>query len=55
MFIFGETVYKPTIGDKTREIEVQDIARTNKILYATSLTSMLVFTLFYVIIYCIFM
>ena len=52
---FGETVYKPTIGDKTREIEVQDIARTNKILYATSLTSMLVFTLFYVIIYCIFM
>lgn len=52
---FGETVYKPTIGDKTREIEVQDIARTNKILYATSLTSMLVFTLFYVIIYRIFM
>ena len=52
---FGETVYKPTIGDKTREIEVQDISRTNKILYATSLTSMLVFTLFYVIIYHIFM
>ena len=52
---FGETVYKPTIGDKTREIEVQDISRTNKILYATSLTSMLVFTLFYVIIHHIFM
>ena len=52
---FGETVYKPTIGDKTREIEVEDIARTNKILYATSLTSMVVFTLFYVIIYAIFM
>ena len=53
--LFGETVYKPTIGDKTREIEVQDISRTNKILYATSLTSMLVFTLFYVIIHHIFM
>ena len=52
---FGETVYKPTIGDKTREIEVEDIARTNKILYATSLTSMLVFTLFYVLIYMIIM
>ena len=48
---FGEVVYKPTIGDKTREIEVEDIARTNKILYATSLTSMLVFTLFYILIY----
>ena len=52
---FGEKVYKPTIGDKTREIEVEDIARTNKILYATSLTSMLVFTLFYVLIYMIIM
>ncbi|MGN1032454.1 MAG: adenosylcobinamide-phosphate synthase CbiB [Intestinibacter sp.] len=52
---FGETVYKPTIGDKTREIEVEDIARTNKILYATSLTSMLVFTLFYILIYMIIM
>ena len=50
---FGEVVYKPTIGDKTREIEVEDIARTNKILYATSLTSMLVFTLFYILIYMI--
>ena len=55
MFILEKQYIKPTIGDKTREIEVQDIARTNKILYATSLTSMLVFTLFYVIIYCIFM
>ena len=52
---FGEVVYKPTIGDKTREIEVEDIARTNKILYATSLTSMLVFTLFYILIYMIIM
>ena len=52
---FGEVVYKPTIGDKTRKIEVEDIARTNKILYATSLTSMLVFTLFYILIYMIIM
>ena len=52
---FGEVVYKPTIGDKTREIEVEDIARTNKILYATSLTSMLIFTLFYILIHMIIM
>ena len=30
---FGKEVYKPTIGDKTREIEIEDIVRTNKIMY----------------------
>lgn len=47
---FGEKVYKPTIGDKKREIEIEDIDRTNKILYATSLTSIIVFTLIYVVV-----
>ncbi|MGL4913095.1 MAG: adenosylcobinamide-phosphate synthase CbiB [Romboutsia sp.] len=42
---FGKAVYKPTIGDKSREIEKDDIVRTNKIMYATSVTSMVVFTL----------
>lgn len=48
---FGEKVYKPTIGDKKREIEIEDIKRTNKILYATSLTSMIVFTAIYIAVY----
>ncbi|SCI42965.1 adenosylcobinamide-phosphate synthase CbiB [Romboutsia sp. 1001713B170207_170306_H8] len=46
---FGQEVYKPTIGDKDREIEIEDIVKTNKIMYATSITSMIVFTLVYVL------
>ena len=46
---FGKEVYKPTIGDKDREIEIDDIVKTNKIMYATSITSMIVFTLLYVL------
>ena len=46
---FGQEVYKPTIGDKDREIESEAIVKTNKIMYATSITSMIVFTLVYVL------
>lgn len=46
---FGEKVYKPTIGDKLREIDKEDIIKTNKIMYASSFVSMLVFTLIYVL------
>ncbi|UDN58735.1 adenosylcobinamide-phosphate synthase CbiB [Clostridioides sp. ES-S-0010-02] len=42
---FGKKVDKPTIGDKIREIDIEDIIKTNKIMYASSLTSILVFTL----------
>lgn len=45
---FGQVVYKPTIGDKDREIEKDDIVKTNRIMYATSITSMIVFTLVYI-------
>lgn len=48
---FGKAVYKPTIGDKHREIEQDDIVKTNKIMYATSITSMLVFTLVYIVLF----
>ncbi|NMS91596.1 cobalamin biosynthesis protein [Clostridioides difficile] len=48
-FYFGEKVYKPTIGDKLREIDKEDIIKTNKIMYASSFTSILVFTLVYVL------
>ena len=46
---FGKAVYKPTIGDKHREIEVEDIVRTNKIMYASSITSMTVFTIIFIL------
>lgn len=42
---FGKAVYKPTIGDKLREIEIDDIVRTNKIMYASSITSLILFTI----------
>lgn len=48
-FYFGEKVYKPTIGDKLREIDKEDIIKTNKIMYASSFVSILVFTLVYVL------
>ena len=47
---FGKEVYKPTIGDKSREIEVEDIVRTNKIMYAASIISVIIFTLVYYLI-----
>ena len=33
---FGKPVYKPTIGEKIRDIEVKDINRTIRIMYGTS-------------------
>lgn len=34
---FGESVYKPTIGDKVREIDPEDIIKTIKIMYLSEL------------------
>lgn len=47
---FGKSVYKPTIGDKDREIEIEDILRTNKIMYLTSLSSLTILTLIFILI-----
>ena len=44
---FGKEVYKPTIGDKTRKIEIEDIVRTNKIMYSSSIISIIIFTVAY--------
>ena len=44
---FGKPVYKPTIGDKYREIEIEDIKKTNKIMYLSSILSLIIFTLIY--------
>lgn len=38
-YYFGKIIEKPSIGDKTRTISVDDIATTNLLLYATSLLS----------------
>ena len=47
---FGKEVYKPTIGDKKREIEIEDIVRTNKIMYFSSIISVLIFSIIYCLI-----
>lgn len=36
-YYFGKLVEKPTIGDAVRDVEVEDIARANKLMYATAL------------------
>ncbi|EPZ53612.1 cobD/Cbib family protein [[Clostridium] sordellii ATCC 9714] len=41
---FGKEVYKPTIGDKKRELEIEDIIRTNKIMYLTSFVALIIFS-----------
>ncbi len=43
-FYFGEKVYKPTIGDKIREINEEDIIKTNKIMYVTSFLALVIFS-----------
>ncbi|WP_455538989.1 adenosylcobinamide-phosphate synthase CbiB [Terrisporobacter sp.] len=47
---FGKEVYKPTIGDKTREIEIEDIVKTNKIMYSSSIISIIIFTAAYYVV-----
>lgn len=42
---FGEKYEKPTIGDAYRPVEIEDIPRANRLLYATSAISMIVFCL----------
>ncbi len=50
---FGESVYKPTIGDKKRELEPDDILRANRMLYASTGISLLLMSLVYYLIYII--
>lgn len=39
---FGNVVYKPTIGDKSRTPEIEDIDRVNKLLYAASALALII-------------
>lgn len=42
---FGKLYQKPTIGDDLRPVEYEDIRRANRLLYATALLSLLIFSL----------
>ena len=44
-YYFGKLVEKPTIGDGDRPVEPEDIRRVNRLLYAGSLLSLLLFCL----------
>ncbi len=41
-FYFGQKVKKPTIGDKTREIDVNDIKKANKLMTVTAIISVII-------------
>ncbi len=41
-YYFGQLVVKPTIGDKTRETSIDDIKKSNHLLYVTSLLGLIV-------------
>ena len=40
---FGKRYEKPTIGDPIRPVEIEDIPRANRLLYATAVISLLIF------------
>lgn len=41
---FGKEVRKPTIGDKKKEFELEDIKKNIRIMYTTSLVGIIIFT-----------
>lgn len=43
---FGKAVEKPTIGDATRELEAEDILRSNRLLFSTTFLTLIVFVFF---------
>ena len=46
---FGKLYEKPTIGDPIRPVEIEDIPRANKLLYATCIAGMVLFFCFSVL------
>ena len=44
-YYFGKLYEKPTLGDPDRPVEYEDIPRVNRLLYATSILSLVVFGL----------
>lgn len=47
---FGEKVYKPTIGDKKRELENKDILNSIRLLYISTFICFLIYTAIYTLI-----
>ena len=45
---FGKIVEKPTIGDKMKEFDIEDIKRNIKIMYMTSVVGLIVFSLIFI-------
>lgn len=41
---FGKSVYKPTIGDDIKPVQKDDILKMNRLMYVTSVLSLIVFT-----------
>jgi len=44
---FGKEIDKPTIGDKTKEFELEDIRKNIRIMYVTSFLSLIIFSLIF--------
>ena len=42
-YYFGKLYEKPTIGDPVRPVEIEDIPRANKLLYATCILGAVIF------------
>ena len=42
-YYFGKLYEKPTIGEAIRPVEVEDIRRSNRLLYATAILGVVVF------------
>ncbi|MDO4518905.1 MAG: adenosylcobinamide-phosphate synthase CbiB [Eubacteriales bacterium] len=52
-YYFGKLYEKPTIGDANRSVEIEDIPRANRILYATVIVGGIIFLLLRIIVVCI--
>ncbi|QUH24432.1 adenosylcobinamide-phosphate synthase CbiB [Serpentinicella alkaliphila] len=50
-YYFGKLVHKPTIGDASREVEIENIIDTIKLMYVTSMLALLLFTFIHWFIY----
>ncbi len=53
-YYFGKLYEKPTIGDPNRPVEIEDIARSNRLLYATATLGLVVFAAIRVIVGLLF-
>lgn len=50
-YYFGKLYEKPTIGDDLRPVEVEDIKRANRLLYATACSGAVLFSVLWIFIY----